>query len=769
MGAKVKNEDRPFIAHWRESSEKGKYYVQDAQGNEVCAEVQTIKEHVSNTARLASSFASIFKGEQIAEQIGLAHDIGKYSENFQRRIWESGRKCDHSSAGAQEMISLNDNMIGCAAAYCIAGHHAGLLNGGTKADSSDTVLSLWARLNKKLTSDYKTYQKDIELAQFCVTNPIKCLTTSKVQGGFFSVSFWIRMLFSCLVDADYLDTEMFANYGKKIRNTGKTMDFLNEKLNVYIQKQKWLDGKKGINALRSGILRNCIEKGEHTDKNMFTLTVPTGGGKTVASLAFALKHAVSARKDRIIYVIPYCSIINQTVTTFTDILGEENVLAHYSEAEFGNSDDEDAGKNPKLLATENWDKPIVVTTAVQFFESLFACKTSKCRKLHNIANAVVIFDEAQTLPQPYLKPCIAAIMELVWNYRTSCVFCTATQPALNRFLSRYFVDHKPLEYSIEEICPNTEELYKAFKRVTYVRFGMLKDEELAERLEKCEQVLCIVTTRRQAEQVYHLLRTEGSYHLSKCMTSEHLKRVLKEIRERLKEGKTCRVIATSLVEAGVDLDFPIVYRAKAGLDSLIQAGGRCNREGRYKAEDSMVYVFDSEEKYYSHFSPQMLRAATCMDLATRDSEDIAEISVVQRYFDIVYNIMDGEETANVDELDRKGIIHDFEESQKLSFPFADVARKFTIIDNDTITVFIPGDDISRKLAEKLQCSDAHITASEYRTIGKYCVNVYPENFRKISHSINILNEHFGVLAVSELYDENTGLKFEDAGGYGLFA
>jgi len=237
---------------------------------------------------------------------------------------------------------------------------------------------------------------------------------------------------------------------------------------------------------------------------------------------------------------PYCSIIDQTVEKFTEILGEENVLAHYSEAEFEEMDNEgeDVEKNPKILATENWDKPVVVTTAVQFFESLFACRTSKCRKLHNIANAVVIFDEAQTLPKPYLKPCIAAIMELACNYRTSCVFCTATQPALDRYIGKYLVDRKPADYEIEEICQGTEELYQSFKRVTYRKLGLLTDEQLAERLSKCDQVLCIVTTRRQAEQVYHLLPQEETCHLSKCMTSEHIKSVLKTIHERLDAGKT---------------------------------------------------------------------------------------------------------------------------------------------------------------------------------------------------------------------------------------
>ena len=774
MREKTENSIRPFIAHTRKATGKEKVYIAlDESGAEVSIEIQTIKEHLENTAILATGFASKFAAGQIAGQIGLMHDIGKYSEAFQKRIWENGRKCDHTSAGAQEIMRLNADPFGLIAAYCIAGHHAGLMNGGTESDSNDVVRSLKARLKKTLEGnlDYQKYMEDVQSVKLSAAKPVKYLTTLKTQHGFFSMAFWIRMLFSCLVDADFLDTEKFVNYGKNYRNAGEPLNILKEKLDKYIKEKKWLDGSQGINALRSGILQNCIEKGEKTDKNLFSLTVPTGGGKTVASLAFALNHAVSKGKDRIIYVIPYCSIIDQTVEKFNEILGEENVLAHYSEAEFEEMDDEgeDVEKNPKILATENWDKPVVVTTAVQFFESLFACRTPKCRKLHNIANAVVIFDEAQTLPKPYLKPCIAAIMELACNYRTSCVFCTATQPALDRYIGKYLVDRKPADYEIEEICQGTEELYQSFKRVTYRKLGLLTDEQLAERLSKCDQVLCIVTTRRQAEQVYHLLPQEETCHLSKCMTSEHIKSVLKTIHERLDAGKPCRVVATSLVEAGVDLDFPIVYRAKSGLDNLIQAGGRCNREGKKAAKDSIVYVFDPEEKYYKYFPDEMKFAASCMELATRDTEDIAENSVVKKYFDTIYNLSDGEGQSGEDKLDRKNIISAFEESKKMAFPFADVAKTFKLIDNDTITVFVPRDEISRKLAEKMQIKNAPMTVAEYRTIGKYCVNVYQENFKKIIQSVNVVAERLAVLAVPNLYDENTGLKFEDAGGFGLFA
>lgn len=763
--------DKPFIAHWRKTDGSNYEIVLNENNEPEKVEIQTITEHLHNTSELAAKFAAVFDAEEYGAQIGLMHDLGKFSDGFQKRIWENKHKVDHSSAGAIEAIKVDGmNAIGFTAAYCISGHHAGLMNGGAQMDNSDTCRSVWARLNKNLDEDYLCYSNEITLSKIINRPQLKMLSSDSSNMGVFSLFFWIRMLFSCLVDADYLDTELFSNYGKTNRDSGESFDSLLKKLNARIAERGWTQGAEGINKLRSGILNDCINQGKQSKGGAYTLTVPTGGGKTIASLAFSLNQVVSLNKKRIIYVIPYCSIIDQTVDVFSEILGKNNVLAHYSAADVPeNQTDDDAVTCSQKLATENWDKPVIVTTAVQFFESLFANRTSQCRKLHNIADSVIIFDEAQTLPQPYLKPCIAAIMELIQNYKCSTIFCTATQPALNRFFEKYNVNHKPFTLPITEICSNTEDLYKAFKRVTYKKLGKLKDSELASRLMNEEQVLCIVSTRKHAYNLFQLMEGDGNFHLSKCMTSKHIKETIDKIRTRLKNGETCRVISTSLVEAGVDLDFKTVYRSNAGLDSIIQAGGRCNREGKYAAADSIVYIFEPEDKYLMHFPDVLKRPASITDVVTKDVDDIADGKIVKRFFNNLFNHLDGDTAEISDGLDIRHIMHRIEDCQKLSFPFADIARDFKIIENNTFSVFVPSDDTSNKLAEKLQNAKEYMTKEEYRTIGKYCVNVYPQNLKAIQKSIIILDDSFGILAVEKLYDQQTGLKFEDEGGLGLFS
>lgn len=310
--------------------------------------------------------------------------------------------------------------------------------------------------------------------------------------------------------------------------------------------------------------------------------MPTGGGKTVASLAFALKHAVEHNMDRVIYVIPYTSIIEQNAQIFREILGDDNVLENHCNVDYEGTEE----FRPMQLASENWDKPVVVTTNVQFFESLFSNKSSKCRKLHNIANSVIIFDEAQMLPIDYLTPCLSMIQELVENYGTSVVLCTATQPALDDF----FVSKE----QIVELCPRLGEQFRFFERVTYQNIGSISKEGITELLAKEQSVLCIVNTRKDAQELYHSLQGGGVYHLSTSMYPKHRKRVLKCVKERLSTKKKCILISTSLVEAGVDLDFSCVYREIAGIDSMIQAAGRCNREGKRTVEESKVYIFELE-------------------------------------------------------------------------------------------------------------------------------------------------------------------------------
>lgn len=529
---------------------------------------QLVREHLQGTAELAAEFAEKFGKADWGYCCGLLHDIGKYSGEFQTKIRENpDLRVDHSTAGAKVCNELG-GYYQCMT-YCIAGHHAGLPDLGRRGLPS----SLCDRLDKKIC-DYSAYKSEIKIPEL-KTMPFD---PAQVTDPNFSLAAFIRMLYSCLVDADFLDTERFMKDGVVERDSGESMEMLFHKLQDHVA--DWLKNNDNmtINGRRSEILRNCLEQGK-SPKGLFQLTVPTGGGKTVASLAFALRHAVEHHLDRVIYVIPYTSIIEQNAQVFREILGSENVLENHSNVDYEDSEE----FKPLQLAAENWDKPVVVTTNVQFFESLYANKSSKCRKLHNIVNSVIIFDEAQMLPANYLKPCMVMIEELLQQYGISIVLCTATQPALQQFL--------PEKYVARELCPRRDEQFRFFERVTYQNIDTVTEEEMVEKLQQEQQALCIVNTRKRAQKLYERLKGKGVYHLSTSMYPAHRRRVLTAIRKRLKDKKRCIVISTSLVEAGVDLDFASVYRELAGVDSIIQAAGRCNRNGERVKEESVVHIF----------------------------------------------------------------------------------------------------------------------------------------------------------------------------------
>ena len=707
---------------------------------------QSVKEHLQGTAELAEKFAAKFGKADWGYCCGLLHDIGKYSQEFQRKIQENLKnQVDHSTAGAKVCNELG----GCywLLTYCIAGHHAGLPDLGREGVPS----SLLGRLDKRLC-DYSAYKKEIEIPQI-TTNPI---AMDPEKDPHFALSVFARMLYSCLVDADFLDTEHFMNNGIVQRDSGESMEVLLDKLQNYTA--KWLLNRDDttINGRRSEILRNCLEMGK-SSKGLFQLTVPTGGGKTVASLAFALQHAVEHHMDRVIYVIPYTSIIEQNAQVFREILGNENVLENHSNVDYESLDD----FMPLQLAAENWDKPVVVTTNVQFFESLYANKSSKCRKLHNIVNSVIIFDEAQMLPANYLKPCMAMIEELLQQYGTSIVLCTATQPALLQFL--------PEKYVARELCPRRDEQFRFFERVTYKNIDTVTEEEMAEKLQQEWHALCIVNTRKRAQRLYERLQGEGVYHLSTTMYPAHRKRVLAEIRERLddKKGKKCIVISTSLVEAGVDLDFTSVYRELAGVDSIIQAAGRCNRNGENGKEESVVRIFQWEDK--ERVSGQRQQIDTTKNLLA-EGRDITALDNITEYFRRLYRIK-GES------LDMKKILDKFKDG---NYQFATVAGEFNLIEENTVTVYINREPEADALLQEIR--QQGLTKSRMRRAGQYCVNVrkkgkyekrdmlFDEMYRVgMLEEVDPDAQDFWVLTQEEQYREDTGLKLEVELGGILFA
>lgn len=710
---------------------------------------QSLQEHLLQTAELAKEFADAFGTGDLAYLMGLTHDIGKYSEAFQKRIrGESPRAVDHSTAGGQLLYQS----LGPIPAYGIMGHHSGLMNGGSERVSSGEAVSseLFSRL-KRSVENYQAYQNEISLPDY-----VPSALPVSVEDTGFSISLLTRMLYSALVDADFLDTEDFMSSHDVKRGGYDTIKTLYDRYCRHVE--KYQQPKKDIDIRRNEIYQDCMRMAIG-DPGLFSLTVPTGGGKTISSLGFALKHAKKHGMQRVIYVIPYTSIIEQNAAVIGDIVGAENVLEHHSSVSYDTDDD---AANLKRLSAENWDAPVVVTTNVQFFESLFACRSSKCRKLHNIANSVIIFDEAQMLPLPYLIPCVKTIAKLVKNYKSTAVLCTATQPALHSFF--------PETLQPVEICSDPGKLYEIFRRVTIQNAGTLSDEELAQRLNAQEQVLCIVNSRKQAQALFENLN--GGYHLSTLMTPEHRKRVISAIREDLKASRPCRVVSTSLVEAGVDFDFPVVYRAKAGIDSVIQAAGRCNREGLRAASDSFVYVFETDSGYRL---PHMLeQPAAAYDIVSEEYGDIGSPEAIHRYFSLLYTLK--QHTA----LDKLNLVSRFNDGWAKnggSFPFRDVAEDFRLIEQNTFSVFIPLDEEAKGLEQRITFGER--SRSLLRAVGRHSVNIYENHlslllqngqveFMDAQASKKIKDGIFILRGTEGVYDKSTGLLLEPETGFGLF-
>ena len=691
---------------------------------------QTVLEHLEATAELCAAFANRFGAKEQGRFIGLAHDIGKCSDEFQLRL-RGGKIVDHASAGALECAKAAPDAVWAAA--CVAGHHGGLQNVGNPQTDLSGDPTLFGRLRSAAEGKIPKYTMPLSLP---APPPL-----NHYGNDLLTDSFLTRMLYSCLVDADYLDTEQFMNGKAAEPPRCDSLSALLEKLEQKVA--PWWDAKTDLNRERCRILRACMDGGSQP-KGLFTLTVPTGGGKTIASMAFALRHAIAHGMDRIIYVIPYTSIIEQNAAVFRGIFGDENVVEHHSNAGFELSDQADESDYRKLRAVENWDAPIIVTTSVQFFESMYANRSSKCRKLHNIANSVLIFDEAQMLPPAHLRPCVAAIAQMVSVFGATAVLCTATQPVLNDLFAEYAPSLTP-----KELCPINANAFSRFRRVSFRNAGEISLESLTAQLSKQTQALCIVNSRASAREVYLALPEEGRYHLSTLMVPAHRRTVLCEIRQRLKGGLPCRVVSTSLIEAGVDVDFPAVWRELAGLDSILQAAGRCNREGKRSPEDSVVSVFSGVSK-----PPRLLEvniAAAQEVFRTCDQWD--DPAAVHQYFSafrtLAGNRLDQSETVK----------HMKEGIAGCLLPFRTVAEEFHLIDSSTKTVYIPLGDGDALLSELLA---GHYSRSLYRRLNQFSVNLYEPSFHSLIETgvLEAIDDDSAFLSAPNQYDPNTGLKLE---------
>jgi len=631
--------------------------------------VHLLSEHLLATASRAEASAARFDSASWARVAGLWHDIGKFSADFQEMIRaangvdahvegnEARRRVNHSSAGAIH-ADKRLGLVGRLLAYLIAGHHAGLADWGSEHAGQGA-------LRQRLTH---TELLDAALAGGPTGEILDVALDPKDKPMGRDRAFWIRMLFSCLVDADFLDTEAFYDPGKASqRGQFPTLGELLPMFNEHMEKLQAKASQSTVNTLRAQILDRCVAQAEQPPA-IFSLTVPTGGGKTLASLAFALRHALRHGKRRIIYVIPYTSIIEQTADVFRGIFGDDALVEHHS-----NLDPPDPGQenHHTRLACENWDAPIIVTTSVQFFESLFAARTSRCRKLHNVVDSVVILDEAQLLPVEFLNPILFALRELHANYGVSLLLCTATQPALASRRTPSFT-FSGLD-GVIEIMEDPDELHRQLKRVAVrIPEDLQRPREwpeLAEEISGHESVLCVVN-RRDDCRLLHSLMPAGTYHLSTRMCGQHRSERIAEIKRRLVAGEPTRVVSTQLVEAGVDLDFPVVYRALAGLDSIAQAAGRCNREGRLDRGQVFVFVPPKEAP------PGLLRQGAQLGrrMLGNSSGDPLVPERFREYFEQLYWLQ-GER------LDRKGVLADLAPDRELRFNFRSAASKFRMIDD----------------------------------------------------------------------------------------
>ncbi|MGD9209649.1 MAG: CRISPR-associated helicase Cas3' [Desulfobacteraceae bacterium] len=700
---------------------------------------QLLNSHLENTADLARKFAQEFDSGEWGYLAGLWHDLGKYTKAFQKKLLNTLNsettasktiRVDHSTAGALHAVN-QFNLAGRIFAYIIAGHHAGLTD--WHADrSGPSALS------------YRLTQSELLKDTLKATIPSKLLNQKLPSQNPIGrdPAFWIRMLFSCVVDADFLDTENFYDENRAaLRSNYPELTDLWKLFEVYMEDKQKAAQKTSVNAIRAEIFSRCLNTATRA-KGIYSLTVPTGGGKTLASMAFALKHALFHHQQRIIYVIPYTSIIEQTADQFRKIFGRA-VVEHHSNLEV---DDETKESQQVRLASENWDAPIIVTTSVQFFESLFAGRTSRCRKLHNMVNSVVILDEVQLLPPEFLTPILKVMDELNKNYGVTFLLSTATQPA---FAPRPELSFQGLT-NIEEIIKAPQTLYQRMRRCRYQLPADLSTtvswKDLAEELSRHSSVLCIVNRRDDCRILWSLM-PKDTIHLSGLMCGAHRSEKINAIKTRLKQGLPTRVISTQLVEAGVDVDFPVVYRALAGLDSIAQAAGRCNREGLL--DEGCVHLF---------IPPTLppvgiLRQAAQISahLLQKRPEDPLALPQFESFFTELYWMMG-------DRLDKNAILRDLAPDSRLRFAFRSAAEKFRLID-DTIQapVLVNYGENSRELIDQLRrCGPQRFLM---RRLQRLVVNLPRRQHAALLNEGAIGEVHPGIFVQQHpaLYDEDLGV------------
>ena len=695
---------------------------------------QLLLDHLNGTSKLCRENANEFWAD-IAEFVGQIHDIGKYTSGFQKRInGAENIRVEHAICGAKEVAKAPPKSYVPMIEYCVAGHHSGLPDGGKKVDGEEDS-TLHGRMKRK-TGDYSAYENEVKL-EYPKDNLRELFDVSNQREIIERYSFFTRYLFSCLTDADFIDTERFVTPNTDRGIDGdfqKAYEKVCEKLNSFKIETKLQESRS--------IIQEQVYKSVESNANVYTLNMPTGSGKTLCSIRAALKTAIKNKKKRIIYVIPYVSIIEQTAKVFEDIFGDVlPVLQHHSNYDFDDDKNEDENEitSEKLKRScENWDAKLIVTTNIQFFESLYHYRGRRLRKLHNLADSVIIFDEIHMLPIDYIQPCLRAIGYVTKYLNSTAILMSATMPNYDKFMERYMAGVK-----IENAVKDTS-LFNVFDKCRYEYIGKCELASLAEKAQEYDNALIIVNKRKTARELYDMC-SGNKYHLSTYMTPLHRSEIIAKIKEDIKNGINTTVISTSLIEAGVDLDFKAVFREIAGIDNILQSGGRCNREGKMDMGDVFVFETDGgkgEIQLKSNITRNLFE----------EFDNISTDKCIEEYYSRLFAFNDGN-------IDKSTITSLMGENLKFDeITFRTYAENFKLIKNQVIGIVIPRDE-NKDLIEQLRYGKLSVK----RKLQQYSASVHLWELEGMIKEgiIEQLDCGVCILANTDYYKSDVGLTLEN--------
>lgn len=727
----------------------GQNYI--AHKNEYTGAIQSVKEHCENTAKLCSEL-SIYELKDIMYNMGLLHDIGKYQIGFQKRICGESIEIEHSICGAKEAKDIfkgGNQIIGLLLAYCIAGHHGGLPDGGQAIDTMGNP-TLSGRL-KRITEDYSIYKSELDTRPLSnnLVAFIKGILIDKDKAGLIDLfSFLVRYSFSCLVDADTIDTADFCGEYPVNRSLhtdfSKCLSKICDKINSFTAVT---DLQKERKKVQSQVYRKIDSEAE-----IFIFQMPTGSGKTLCSMRFALERAIRKNKKRIIYVIPYNSIIEQTAEEFQRIFGEAaEILRHQSTFNIDDTDFSEDYRKTVKLSTENWDAEMIITTSVQFFESIYSNKRSKLRKFHNMGDSIIVFDEVHMLPAGFMQPCLQAISYITKILNSEAILMSATMPDFENYVRKYALESNSIVNLIDD-----KSGFKKFEKCSFHNLGSVNPNDLMSDALRCPSALVVVNSKREAKELFELHSGSGrSFHLSTYMTAYDREKVLSEIKcllnelekkyygEPVPEEERILVISTSLIEAGVDLDFHTVYRELSGIDNILQAAGRCNREGKRQRAESFVFELEGYGDRMKNSDAPVITSNLM-----KKYDNIADPECIREYYDCLFRCEEEKHTSMAIHSRCAGLE---------DIPFRSYAKDFKMIPDDTVSLFIPRDEQSNRMLELLKNTGIF----DARKAQKYTCSIKEFELDKLIQ-INAVKNEAGIwyLTNDKQYKDDTGICFD---------